>query len=513
MKPVILAIMDGLGINSGEKGNAVLAAKTPFLDKMFAEYPSTEIGASGLSVGLPDGQMGNSEVGHLNMGAGRVVYQDFTRINQSVDSREIFTNPAILASMGDVRESGSTLHIIGLLSDGGVHSHINHLFALIDMAKNEGLERVFIHAFMDGRDTPPRSGTEYIKKLEDHLEKTGVGKIATVMGRFYAMDRDSRWGRVEEAYRAMVEGSPRRTSSAMEAMELSYAEDKGDEFVPPTSITKGDDPPHLVRDNDAIIFFNFRSDRAREITRVFTERDFSEFKGVERPVISNFVCMTQYDAAFDLPQAFPPASMGQLLGDVISGVGMKQLRIAETEKYAHVTFFFNGGMEEHLPGEDRILIPSPKEVRTYDEKPSMSAVEVTDLLLKKLSENKYDLVVLNYANCDMVGHTGVFNTAVEAVETVDSCLERVVTWSNDKGYCVLITADHGNAEQMIDERTGGPHTAHTTNPVPFIIADPEMRGVRLRQSGKLADVAPTILHILGVDKPEQMDGRSLIEFD
>ena len=511
MKPLILVIMDGFGINSDAKGNAVFAASTPALDQISKNYPYTEIGASGSFVGLPDGQMGNSEVGHLNIGAGRVVYQDYTRISRAVESGAIFDNSAITETVDALKSTGDTLHIMGLLSDGGVHSHISHLSALLEIAKKRGLSRVCIHAFMDGRDTPPRSGLEYIKELEARIKELGIGKIATVMGRFYAMDRDNRWDRVEEAYRAMAKGIGRRADSATKALELSYADDKGDEFIEPAIIAGDGEEPHLIRNNDAIIFFNFRADRAREITRAFTESEFSGFTVSERPELASFVCMTSYDADFDLPVAFPPTPMGSLLGQLISDAGMKQLRIAETEKYAHVTFFFNGGGDAPFKGEERVLVPSPKDVRTYDERPSMSAFELTDRVVEKLNEKIYDLIVLNYANCDMVGHTGMLPAAVEAVETVDACLGRLIETARHAGYSLLVTADHGNAEKMMDDSSGQPHTAHTTNPVPFILVDDDMKERNLRRGGKLADIAPTILDLLGMEKPVQMDGVSLIE--
>lgn len=511
MKPLILVIMDGLGINSDAKGNAVFAASTPVLDQILKNYPYTEIGASGSFVGLPDGQMGNSEVGHLNIGAGRVVYQDYTKISKAVESGDIFDNPAITETVDGIKSAGGTLHIMGLLSDGGVHSHISHLFALLEIAKKRGLSRVCIHAFMDGRDTPPRSGIKYIEELETRIKELGIGEIATVMGRFYSMDRDNRWDRVEKAYNAMVKGAGRRADSATKAIELSYADGKGDEFIEPAIIAGDSEEPHLIKSGDAVIFFNFRGDRAREITRAFTERGFSGFTVSHRPELSSFVSMTRYDEGFDLPVAFSPTSMDSLLGQLISDAGMKQLRIAETEKYAHVTFFFNGGKDRPFKDEERILVPSPQDVLTYDERPSMSAFELSDRVVEKLSEKIYDLIVLNYANCDMVGHTGIIAAAVEAVETVDSCLGRVIETAKEAGYSLLVTADHGNAEKMTDESTGQPHTAHTTNPVPFVLVDDDRKGCKLRSGGKLADIAPTILDLLGMEKPVQMDGLSLIE--
>jgi len=511
MKPILLVIMDGLGINPDSEGNAVAGAKTPIIESILSEYPSTSIGASGGHVGLPDGQMGNSEVGHLNMGAGRVVFQNFTRISNAIDSGAIKTNLVLTSILNDLKSSGKALHLMGLLSDGGVHSHINHLMALLEMAKSEGLEKVYVHPFMDGRDTPPRSGKKYIEELESCMSETGVGSIATLMGRFYAMDRDNRWDRVEKAYRMMVEGGDRRLSSAQEAMDLSYEEDKSDEFVPPTLIVKEGEDPVLVNDGDGIIFFNFRGDRAREIARAFTQEDFEEFEGIKRPNLSSFVCLAEYDATLGLPVAFPPTVMDNLLGDVINDAGMKQLRIAETEKYAHVTFFFNGGEEHALSGEERILIPSPKDVNTYDEKPAMSAIEVTDRVIDTLAKKEYELIILNYANCDMVGHTGVYDAAVKAVESVDSCLGTLVKKVAETGYTLIMTSDHGNAEQMLDKKTGQPHTAHTTNPVPFVIVDEGLKGRKLRSGGKLADIAPTILELFGMEKPQEMDGVSLLE--
>ena len=508
MRPIILVIMDGLGINNDEAGNAVAAAKTPVLDRVISNYPSTKIGASGQAVGLPEGQMGNSEVGHLNLGAGRIIYQNYSRINKAIESGEFSKNTRILGLMDAVKEEGSSLHLMGLVSDGGVHSHINHLYRLIDMAKERGLKKVFLHAFLDGRDTPPRSGKGYIEALESYIEKCGVGKVASVMGRFYAMDRDNRWERVKEAYATMVEGGDRHAGTAAEAVEISYGEGEGDEFVPPTIVNR----KGCIEDGDSIIFFNFRADRAREITRAFTETKFPHFGNLRRPRINRFLCLTEYDATFDLPIAFSPVMIDRTLGQVVSEKGIRQLRIAETEKYAHVTFFFNGGEEAPCKGEERILVPSPKDVRTYDEKPGMSAVKITDEVVRSMEKGSFGLIVLNYANCDMVGHTGVFSAAVEAVETVDSCLGRVLNTAKTNNYRVLVTADHGNAEQMLDSETGHPHTAHTTNPVHFVLVDDEMKEKTLRKGGILADVAPTILELFGIEKPGPMEGRSLIEY-
>ena len=508
-EPLLLIIMDGWGLSPDIEGNAVALAKTPVIDKLSNIYPVTELGASGLSVGLPEGQMGNSEVGHLNLGAGRVVYQDYTRINKAISDGSLSAIPALSQVAEEVKENKTALHLMGLLSDGGVHSHINHLFSLIDFAKEIGVAKLFIHVFLDGRDTPPRSGKGYVGQLESYLAKSGIGKIATVSGRYYAMDRDGRWDRVREAYLAMTGGGKRRACSAISAVESSYSEDKGDEFVPPTVIVENGREPPRIKGGDSVIFFNFRADRAREITRAFTEPRFNVFAGLERPEISTFVCMTEYNEAFGLPLAFPPLSMERLFGGIVSDAGLRQLRIAETEKYAHVTFFFNGGEERSFPGEERILIPSPTDVPTYDLRPRMSAPMVTEKVIAAMSGSTFDVIILNYANADMVGHTGILPAATEAVETVDACIGKVMTEAENRGWRVLITSDHGNAEQMTDKKTGEPHTAHTSNPVPFILCDKNMKGRRLRP-GILADIAPTMLDLIGIDKPEEMDGRSLL---
>lgn len=508
-KPVLLIIMDGWGINADRDGNAVAQADTPVIDKLTSTYPFTTIAASGLSVGLPEGQMGNSEVGHMNLGAGRVVYQNYTKINKAIDSGEFFTNPALNGLLDEVREKGSSLHIMGLVSDGGVHSHISHLEALVAHANKKNIDNIYIHAFTDGRDTPPKSGLGYINSLESFLKKQLSAKIATVSGRFYAMDRDNRWDRVKEAYVAMTGEGKRTATSAEEAIKLSYSEGHGDEFVPPTSIEYEDGNIFFLKDGDGAIFLNFRADRAREITRAFTEESFSGFSGVIRPKLCSFICMTEYDNSFNLPTMFPPTPMTNLLGEIISKHNMKQLRIAETEKYAHVTFFFNGGKENSYPGEERILIPSPRDVRTYDLKPEMSAVEITDTIVKRILEKSFDLAILNFANGDMVGHTGSFAATVKACDTVDECISKIMAAALTALCRVIITADHGNAEQMIDYESGEPHTAHTTNDVPFILIDEEMKGMTLR-SGNLADVAPTILDLFNIEKPEEMDGASLI---
>jgi 2,3-bisphosphoglycerate-independent phosphoglycerate mutase len=506
-RPVALVILDGWGINPVCEHNAVCQAETPHLRALLRDWPHARIGASGLDVGLPDGQMGNSEVGHLNIGAGRIVYQDLTRISLSIETGELFRNPELLGVMRQVASGDAKLHLMGLLSDGGVHSHNSHLYALVEMARQVGVKQVCIHAFMDGRDTPPQSGAGYLAQLEEKLQHTGLGQVATVIGRYWAMDRDNRWDRVERAYRAMTEGAGLRFPSSAEAIADAYAQGQTDEFVEPRIVT--DDAPHTVDDGDGIIFFNFRSDRAREITRAFTEADFAGFSRNITPRLSGYVCLTEYDATFGLPNAFPPASYPDLLGEVVSRAGRRQLRIAETEKYAHVTFFFNGGSEEPFEGEDRVLIQSPKDVATYDLKPEMSAPAVTDAMLERVASGVYDLIVLNFANPDMVGHTGVESAAIAAMEAVDACVERVVTAVLDAGGSLLITADHGNCEQMLDGN-GSPHTAHTSNPVPVVLVDPKRADVVLRD-GILADLAPTLLELMGLPKPAAMTGRSLLE--
>jgi 2,3-bisphosphoglycerate-independent phosphoglycerate mutase len=473
-----------------------------------ATYPTTRIDGSGLSVGLPAGQMGNSEVGHLNIGAGRVIYQELTRISKSIDDGDFFTNPVLAAAIAKVREAGGRLHLMGLLSDGGVHSHNTHLYALVELARRQGLGDVFIHAFTDGRDTPPQSAVSYLDELETRLRQIGLGQVATVTGRYYAMDRDNRWERVEQAWRALVLGEGTAAADSAAAITTAYAAGENDEFVKPRVICRNGAPVGTIRDGDGVIFFNFRADRAREITRSFTQPDFAGFAQPVAPKLSAFVCMTEYDETFGLPVAFAPESHPDLLGSVVANAGLRQLRIAETEKYAHVTFFFNGGEETPFPGEDRVLIPSPKDVATYDLKPQMSAPEVTDEAVRRIAGGEYALVVLNYANPDMVGHTGVLAAAVKAMETVDTCVDRVVNAVLAAGGAALITADHGNCEQM-DDGSGTPHTAHTANLVPLILVDPNRRTARLRE-GILADIAPTILQLLGLPQPAAMTGRSLL---
>ena len=499
--PTTLIIMDGFGMTSGVTGNAVKAAKTPRLDQFFQEFAHTELSASGLDVGLPDGQMGNSEVGHTNIGAGRVVFQDLPRITKSITDGDFFTNPAYNHAMDACKEKGTALHLMGLLSDGGVHSHLEHLFALLKLAKEKGLERVYIHAFLDGRDVSPTSGADFVARTVEKCRELGVGKIATVMGRYYAMDRDKRWDRVEQAYDAMVYGESALFNPVpVAAVKDSYAAGVTDEFVEPVVC----DQEGTISDNDSVIFFNYRPDRAREITRTLVDPDFDGFTRQFFPV--TFVCNTEYDATMpNVEVAFPRITVRNGLGEYLSQMGLTQLRIAETEKYAHVTFFFNGGSETVFPGEDRVLVASPK-VATYDLQPEMSAVEVADKCVERIESGAYDVIILNFANCDMVGHTGVFDAAVKAVETVDECVGRVVDATLKMGGIAMITADHGNAEQM-EEADGSPMTAHTTNPVPFILCG---AGTELRTGGRLADIAPTILDVMGLACPEEMDGKTLI---
>ena len=500
-KPIILIIMDGYGIAPPE-GNAIAAANKPNLDRLFSENPVTTIGASGMDVGLPDGQMGNSEVGHTNMGAGRVVYQELTRITKSIGDGDFFENEALVEAVENCKANNSALHLMGLLSSGGVHSHNTHLYGLLELAKKSGLEKVYIHAFLDGRDVPPSSAKDFAEELVKKTEEIGVGKVATVAGRYYAMDRDNNWDRVEKAYSAMVYGEGVESCCAVKAIGDSYENEVTDEFVLPTVIDK----EGTVKPNDSIVFFNFRPDRAREITRTFVDPDF---KGFERrngffPV--KFVCFTQYDATMpNVSVAFKPQSLVNTLGEYISSKDMTQLRIAETEKYAHVTFFFNGGVEKVYDGEDRILVNSPK-VATYDLQPEMSAYEVTEKCVAAIESGKYDMIILNFANCDMVGHTGIFEAAVKAVEAVDECVGKVTDAIAKMGGVSLITADHGNADKMFDE-DGSPFTAHTTNPVPFCVVG---YPCKLREGGRLADIAPTMLEIMGLEQPAEMNGESII---
>jgi 2,3-bisphosphoglycerate-independent phosphoglycerate mutase len=507
-RPLALIILDGWGLRADCTANAVCQAHTPRLDALATHYPATRLNASGLNVGLPEGQMGNSEVGHLNIGAGRIIYQDLTRISKSIADGDFFANPVLRETMARTKAAGGCLHLLGLLSDGGVHSHNSHVYALVEMARREGLSEVCIHAFTDGRDTPPKSAAGYLAELEAELARLGLGRVATVIGRYYAMDRDNRWERVEQAWRALVLGSGVPAESSAAAIAAAYAAAETDEFVKPRVIQLAGAPVGQVRDGDGLIFFNFRADRARELTRAFIQEGFAAFERPQAPRLSVFTCMAEYDETFALPVAFTPETYPDLLGAVVSRAGLKQLRIAETEKYAHVTFFFNGGEETPFPGEERILVPSPQEVATYDQKPAMSAVEVTDEVVRRIGSGDYALIVLNYANPDMVGHTGNLPAAVTAMEVVDSCVGRVVDALLAAGGSALITADHGNCEQMDDGR-GAPHTAHTANLVPLILVDPERRGLHLRE-GILADIAPTILALMELPQPAAMSGRSLL---
>lgn len=504
-KPLILMILDGFGVGLESEKNfdAIKAANKPNIDKLFAENPVTKIGASGLDVGLPDGQMGNSEVGHTNIGAGRIVYQELTRITKSIEDGDFFNNEALLKAVENAAQDEKALHIMGLLSNGGVHSHNTHMYAIVELAKRKGVKNVYVHAFLDGRDVPPSSGKDFVAECADKLKEIGLGKIATVMGRYYAMDRDNRWERVEKAYSAMVYGEGNKACCAVKAVENSYAENVTDEFVIPTVCEED----ATIKAGDSLVFFNFRPDRAREITRTFVDPEFSGFERKNGFFPLTYVCMTQYDATMpNVDVAFKPQSLKNTLGEYISEKGMSQLRIAETEKYAHVTFFFNGGVEKQYDGEDRILVKSPA-VATYDLQPEMSAYEVTDKLVEAIKTGKYDMIILNYANCDMVGHTGVFEAAVKAVEAVDECVGKIVSAIREMDGVALITADHGNADKMVDT-DGSPFTAHTTNLVPFcVIGYP----CELREGGRLADIAPTMLKIMGLEQPAEMTGESIIK--
>ena len=506
-KVTMLMILDGFGINEKEEGNAVKLANTPNLNRILTENPNTVIHTSGKDVGLPDGQMGNSEVGHTNIGAGRIVYQDLAKITKSIEDGDFFSNPEFVEAIENCKKNNSKLHIMGLLSDGGVHSHNRHLYGLLEMAKRKDFENVYVHCFLDGRDTPPASAEGYIAELENKMKEKGIGQIATIAGRFYAMDRDKRWERVQKAYDAMVNGEGEKSLSATRAIEESYQKEVFDEFVVPTVITNiNGEPIAKIENNDSIIFFNFRPDRAREITRSIVDEKFDGFE--TKNLNTFFVCMTPYDETMpNVEIAFKKDEIKKTFGEYISKKGMTQLRIAETEKYAHVTFFFNGGEEKQYPGEERILVPSPK-VETYDMQPEMSAFEVTDKVVEAIESEKYDMIILNYANPDMVGHTGSLEAAMKALEALDGCLKRVCDAIEKVQGTLLITADHGNSEQMIDYETGEPHTAHTTNPVPLAIVG--LKNKKLKE-GRLADLAPTMLDIMGLEKPAEMTGESLLE--
>ncbi len=508
-KPVALIILDGWGINPRREGNAVALAKTPYLDSLFATCPHAKLLCAGEAVGLPEGQMGTSEVGHLNLGAGRVVYQSLVRITKALQAGELKHNEVFQGLLRRVKERRRALHFMGLVSPGGVHSHTDHLYGLIRLAVEAGLTEIYIHAFLDGRDTPPQSAIGYIEALEAECARIGAGRIATVSGRYYAMDRDKRWDRVEKAYRAMVMGEGEKAGGAKEAVEQSYAKETNDEFVLPTVVEKDGKPVATMRPGDGVIFFNFRPDRAREITRALNDKEFKGFDRPGGPPELEVACLTEYDETIEAPVIFPPEGrIVNTFAEVLSRAGLAQLHTAETEKYAHVTFFFNGGIEEPYQGEERILIASPK-VPTYDQKPAMSAVEVTDSVVAQIESRKFAVIVMNYANCDMVGHTGILQAAIEAVETVDKCLSRTVPAILAQGGAAIVCADHGNAEQMVDYETGKPFTAHTTNPVPVILAGVKEQ-VKLHD-GILADVVPTMLELMGIEKPKEMTGKSLME--
>ena len=500
--PTTLIIMDGFGLRADTMGNAIANAKKPNLDRIFAENPGCQLQASGLDVGLPEGQMGNSEVGHTNIGAGRVVFQDLPRISKSIQDGDFFSNEAYAAAMDHCKEAGTALHIMGLLSDGGVHSHIDHIFAALDMAKRRGLTKVFVHAFLDGRDVPPSSGKDFVARIQAKCQELGNARIGVISGRYYAMDRDKRWERLQKAYDALVLGDAPQEPDPVAAVQKSYDAGVTDEFVVPVVCC----PEAVIAENDSVIFMNFRPDRAREITRALVDPDFTDLERKKGYFPLHFVCTTEYDATMpNVTVAFPKQKLTNIFGEYISNLGLTQLRIAETEKYAHVTFFFNGGVEQVFPGEDRVLIPSPS-VPTYDLKPDMSAHEVTDACVERILSGKYDVIILNFANCDMVGHTGVYEAARLAVETVDECVNRVVEATSQMGGISLITADHGNADRMLEDDGVTPYTAHTTNPVPFYIVGAD---VKLRD-GRLADIAPTMLDLMGLEKPAEMDGETLI---
>ena len=506
-RPVVLMVLDGYGLNERTEGNAIAMANTPVMDKLMKECPFVKGQASGLAVGLPDGQMGNSEVGHMNIGAGRIIYQDLTRITKAIADGDFFKNKALLAAMDNCKKNDSDLHLWGLLSDGGVHSHIEHLYGLLEMAKKQGLTKVYVHAFLDGRDTPPASGKDYIQQLQDKMDEIGVGKIASLSGRYYAMDRDNNWDRVQKAYDSLTKGEGVQAENAVQAMEDSYAKEVTDEFVLPTVITENGKPLSVVKENDSVIFFNFRPDRAREMTRAFCD---DKFTGFDRPFIkTTFVCFKDYDET--IPNkliAFEKEHITNTFGEYLAKCGKKQLRLAETEKYAHVTFFFNGGVEVPNKGEDRILVKSPA-VATYDLQPEMSAPEVGEKLVEAIKSDKYDVIIINFANPDMVGHTGVQEAAIKAVETVDTCVGNAVAALKEVDGQMFICADHGNCEQLIDYETGEPYTAHTTNPVPFILVNYDP-AYTLREGGCLADIAPTLIEMMGMEQPAEMTGKSLL---
>lgn len=507
-KPTVLMILDGYGLNAKTEGNAVAEANTPVMDRLMAEYPFVKGNASGLAVGLPDGQMGNSEVGHLNMGAGRIVYQELTRITKEIEDGDFFRNEALVKAVENAKANDSALHLFGLVSDGGVHSHNTHIYGLLELAKRHGLKKVYVHCFLDGRDTPPTSGKDFVQELTDKMQEIGVGEVASVMGRYYAMDRDNRWDRVELAYKALTRGEGEQAADGVSAIAASYEKGVNDEFVVPAVVMKDGKPLATIQDKDSVIFYNFRPDRAREITRAFCDDEFTGFPR-EKKLDLTYVCFTEYDVT--IPNklvAFHKVELHNTFGEYLAAHGKKQARIAETEKYAHVTFFFNGGVEEPNEGEDRILVKSPK-VATYDLQPEMSAYGVCDKLVEAIKSDKYDVIIINFANPDMVGHTGIEAAAIKAVEAVDECVGRAVEALKEVDGQMFICADHGNAEQLVDYNTGAPFTAHTTNPVPFILvnADP---AYKLREGGCLADIIPTLIELMGMEQPKEMTGKSLL---
>ena len=508
-KPTVLMILDGYGLRDEKKGNGIAEANTPVMDKLMAEYPFVKGNASGLAVGLPDGQMGNSEVGHMNMGAGRIIYQELTKITKAIDDGDFFENKALLAACENAKKNGTALHLMGLVSDGGVHSHITHIYGILELAKRQGLDKVYVHCFLDGRDTPPTSGKEFVAELEKKMQQLGIGEVASVMGRYYAMDRDKNWDRVQKAYDVLTKAEGEKAESACAGIQASYDKEVNDEFVVPFYVEKDGKPVATIQDGDSVIFFNFRPDRAREITRAFCDEGFTGFAR-EKKLDLTFVCFTDYDETIGNKLiAFKKEEIKNTFGEFLAAHHMTQARIAETEKYAHVTFFFNGGVEEPNEGEDRILVPSPKEVPTYDLKPEMSAPIVCDKLVEAIESGKYDVIIINFANPDMVGHTGVESAAIKAIETVDACVGRAVEAIKAAGGVLFICADHGNAEVMVDEATGEPWTAHTTNQVPFVLvgADP---AYKLCEGGRLCDIVPTLIELMGLEKPKEMTGESLL---
>ena len=509
MKPTVLLILDGYGINDNPEGNAIAMAKTPVMDRLMKEYPYVRGNASGLAVGLPDGQMGNSEVGHMNMGAGRIVYQELTRITKSIENGDFFTNEGLMAAVNNCKANNSALHMFGLVSDGGVHSHITHIYGLLELAKRNGLDKVYVHCFLDGRDTPPESGKDFVQQLEDKMKELGVGQVASISGRYYAMDRDNNYDRVKIAYDAITKGEGNKANSASECMVQTYKDGKTDEFVIPTVIMKNGAPVATVKDKDSVVFYNFRPDRAREMTHCFCDDEFDKFDRGNRLDVT-FTCFTDYDPLIPNKEvAFKKVLLTNTFGEWLANKGLKQARIAETEKYAHVTFFFNGGVEKPNENEDRVLVNSPKDVPTYDLKPKMSAPEVCEKILDAINSKKYDVVVANFANPDMVGHTGVIPAAVEAVEYIDECVGRIVDAVKANDGVMFICADHGNADMMIDYETGEPWTAHTTNPVPFILVNYDS-AYTLKEDGCLADIIPTLIECMGEKQPEEMTGKSLL---